>query len=1206
MAIRQGTFEFTFNAFPNDAVTGTFFLDDENVTNDGFQQVISLVDPDGDGPLKAIEIDLLGVTVTEDNSLSAPTALFNSGEIAGVVYTPNFVLLPPADGPIDGINGFAINQTLATATTDFGPQEATVSYGPLTDFQVGPGNQDPTPVDDAFTLTAGETITGNVTANDSDPDGDALTATIVNEAGNGTVTFDNGDFTYAPNDGFSGTDSFTYEVNDGNGGTAQATVTLTVEAAEPTLETLDFVFRVPAGSLFAGETGDVSFTYDPSGIPQTGTVNIPLQAFELNLGGETLTLDDTDSANVQFENGEFNGSDFATVAVPATPNIFTLAFEVGANGPDIGSFALLDNDFNNVDVEFGTELGNTAPVAEPDSGTTAAGQAVTLNVLTNDTDVEGDTLSITEVGDAVNGTVVLNGDGTVTYTPDAGFADALDTFTYTITDGEFTAQTTVEITVEAAANAAPEAAADSANTGAGEAVTVDVLSNDTDADGDALTVDSVGEAANGTAVLNDDGTVTYTPNDGFSGDDSFTYVISDGNDGTSTATVTVSVAAPPNAEPDAVDDNASVESGQAVTINILGNDVDPDGDTVSVDSVGEAGNGTAVLNDDGTVTYTSNDGFEGDDTFTYTVSDGNGGTDTATVTVAVTITPPPNTAPDAVADSATTPQNEAVTIDVLGNDADAEGDDLSVTEVGEAVNGTVAIDAEGTVTYTPNADFVGTDSFTYTVSDGDLTDTETVSVTVEEVDTPDAPVAADDSATTLANEAVTVDVLGNDTDADGDALSVESVGEAANGTVVINDDGTVTYTPNADFSGDDSFTYVVTDGGLTDTATVAVTVETVDVPDAPVAADDTATTLANEAVTVDVLGNDTDADGDALSVESVGEATNGTVVINDDGTVTYTPAADFAGTDSFTYTVTDGGLTDTATVSVTVDDVTPVNEPPVAGDDSFTTDAGMALSGDAAANDSDPDGDALTFSLLTEAGNGAVSFNADGSFSYTPNDGFEGTDSFTYEVSDGEFSDSATVSITVEPVVVMPPDDVVVIGDDTDESLEGGAGNDLIAGELGSDSISGGDGDDVLRGDLNLRNPQDDIAGGDDIIDGGAGNDRIGGKSGNDELLGGEGDDEIFGDDGDDILRGGLGNDTLVGDNFSRGEGSDTFVLAIGEGTDSILDFEIGIDFIGLADGLTFDALSFDGNSILAGEETLATLEGVATSQLDSSSFVLV
>ncbi|MEM9007183.1 MAG: bifunctional metallophosphatase/5'-nucleotidase [Cyanobacteria bacterium P01_F01_bin.86] len=168
-----------------------------------------------------------------------------------------------------------------------------------------------------------------------------------------------------------------------------------------------------------------------------------------------------------------------------------------------------------------------------------------------------------------------------------------------------------------------------------------------------------------------------------------------------------------------------------------------------------------------------------------------------------------------------------------------------------------------------------------------------------------------------------------------------------------------------------------------------------------------------------------------------------------------------------------------------------------------------------------------------------------------------------------------------------------LVGDEADNILLAFGGDDTAAGGLGADVIEGGDGDDVLRGDLNSRNSQVGI-GDDDIISGGAGNDRIGGKGGNDTLLGDEGDDQIWGDDGDDLLRGGLGNDTLTGDDNSGGAGVDTFVLAAGEGTDTITDFEVGTDFIGLADGLTADQLSFSGNAIQLGDETLAVLTGVA------------
>ena len=177
---------------------------------------------------------------------------------------------------------------------------------------------------------------------------------------------------------------------------------------------------------------------------------------------------------------------------------------------------------------------------------------------------------------------------------------------------------------------------------------------------------------------------------------------------------------------------------------------------------------------------------------------------------------------------------------------------------------------------------------------------------------------------------------------------------------------------------------------------------------------------------------------------------------------------------------------------------------------------------------------------------------------------------------------------------------------------QGTSGNDTLVGGMNSDDvILGGDGDDVLRGDLNNRSAQTGEAGGDDLIYGGAGSDRIGGKSGNDRLFGDAGDDQIWGDDGDDIIRGGEGNDILTGDNFSGGRGTDTFVLAIGEGSDTIVDFEVGIDLIGLAGGLSFGQISISQQNnqtaiIAAADETLAVLQGVNASALGESSFVVV
>ena len=178
------------------------------------------------------------------------------------------------------------------------------------------------------------------------------------------------------------------------------------------------------------------------------------------------------------------------------------------------------------------------------------------------------------------------------------------------------------------------------------------------------------------------------------------------------------------------------------------------------------------------------------------------------------------------------------------------------------------------------------------------------------------------------------------------------------------------------------------------------------------------------------------------------------------------------------------------------------------------------------------------------------------------------------------------------------------------DNLFGGEVNDAIAGGQGDDRLLGGAGNDILRGDMNLNSSQNKISGGDDTLLGGAGDDVIGGKSGNDTLYGDQGNDILWGDEGDDVLFGGLGNDVLIGDDFSAGHGSDTFVLAIGEGTDTIVDFEVSTDFFGLANHLTFTDLSLvtqKGNTLIqVGPETLAIVQGVRVIDLTESAFIPV
>ena len=255
-------------------------------------------------------------------------------------------------------------------------------------------------------------------------------------------------------------------------------------------------------------------------------------------------------------------------------------------------------------------------------------------------------------------------------------------------------------------------------------MTLTVTTNDIDTDNDTLTVTGITQPKNGTAVQNGNN-ITYTPNPAFTGIDSFTYDISDGNEGVSTGDVTIFVGIPfANNAPVANDDAATTETDTEVTIEVLANDTDADLDNLKVLSVTQLSNGI-VENNEINITYIPDAGFSGTETFTYIVSDGKGGTDTATVTVLV------DNPPIGVPDSATTTAGTPVTIDVLANDYDSDGDAMTVTAVSVPQNGTAVI-SDNKVVYTPSAGFTDDDSFTYTVTDSKGgTGTGSVEVRVE-------------------------------------------------------------------------------------------------------------------------------------------------------------------------------------------------------------------------------------------------------------------------------------------------------------------------------------------------------------------------------------------------------------------------------------------------------------------------------------------
>ena len=500
-----------------------------------------------------------------------------------------------------------------------------------------------------------------------------------------------------------------------------------------------------------------------------------------------------------------------------------------------------------------------------------------------------------------------------------------DSFNYTVSDGNGGTATANVVITTALANGHLTANADTATTSEDSALVIGVLTNDTDIGGHTLSVIAATNPTHGQVASN--GTVvTYTPTPNYNGADSFTYTVSDGQGNTDTATVSITVT-PVNDAPKAYNDVATTIETSALNILVLANDTDVDNDTLTVSSVSTASHGTVAITTTG-VSYTAGLGYLGTDTFQYTANDGNGGTSTATVTVTIQVSAGHVTC---LTDTPTVSEDSVVTITPFTNDVDTGGHALTLDSVSNPPNGTATISGN-TIIYTPDANYFGADTFTYVASDGQSNSgTGTVNVTVNSVN--DAPNAVDDTASTTEITPVNINVIANDTDIEGNALTVTSVTQPANGAVANIGNGTVTYTAHLGFTGTDTFTYTISDGnGGTSTATVTVTVN--QAANHLTVNDNIVTTNEDQPIAINVLTNDVDTGGHLLTITNIGNTGHGSTAVTG-GTITYTPAANYFGADTFTYSVSDGhGNVGTANVILTI---TSVNDAPLAVNDNAST-----------------------------------------------------------------------------------------------------------------------------------------------------------------------------------------------------------------------------------------------------------------------------
>jgi VCBS repeat-containing protein len=749
----------------------------------------------------------------------------------------------------------------------------------------------------------------------------------------------------AANGNGTGYATFAFQVQD-NGGTEHGGIDL-----EPPEQAHTITLNVTAVN------DPPSFTKGPDKIVHEGAGAQTFANWATNISagppnetGQTLTFQVVGNTNTALFSIQPQVSSTGTLTFTPASNT-TGSATITINLHDNGGTANGGQDTSGSQTFTITLIVNHAPTGLNDSYVTDKNATLTVSagsgVLANDSDVDGDTLTAQLIQGPGHGSLSLNSNGSFVYTPSANYYGN-DSFTYRPFDGSITSAS--DITVSLRVNAPPQALDNGLYMNIHDTTLITgvsvagVLTNDYDPDYDTLTAVLVSNPAHGSVTLNSDGNFTYTPAANYSGLDSFTYKAFDGRLYSNVATVTIWN--DPVAYPDSYTtyEDYSINY-DAVPGGLLYNDYNH-GAGLTASVVTGPSHGNLILNSDGSFTYTPAANYNGTDTFTYRATNGSNLTGVATVTISMT---PLNDLPVGVNDSYVTDKNATLTVSagsgVLANDSDIDGDTLTAQLIQGPGHGNLSLNSNGSFVYTPTANYYGNDSFTYRPFDGSITSATNITVFLR-VNAP--PQALDDGVymnfhdTTLITGGNVAWVTYNDNDPDFDTLTAVLVSNPAHGSVTLNSDGNFTYTPAANYSGLDSFTYKAFDGRLYSN------VATVTIWNDPVAYADSYTTYEDysinyNAVPGGLLYNDYNH-GAGLTASVVTGPSHGSLTLNSDGSFTYTPAANYNGTDTFTYRATNGSnLTGVATVTISM---TPVNDPPTftKGADQNTTDESGAFS----------------------------------------------------------------------------------------------------------------------------------------------------------------------------------------------------------------------------------------------------------------------
>ncbi len=992
----------------------------------------------------------LTFTVTNDNNALFSVQPSINSTTGNLIYTPAANAFGTATVSIvltdDGGTANGGDNTFATQTF-------TILVSTINDEPTFVKGSDQTVNEDlgAQTVSAWATSINKGAANES---GQTLTFTVTNDnnvlfSAQPAINATTGTLTYTPAAGAFGFATVTIVLTD-NGGTANG--------GDDTFATQTFTITIGGINDEPSFVKGTNQTLNEDAAPQT----VAAWATALNTGSANENTQVLTFTLTNDNNGIFS----AQPSINGTTGDLTYVLAADAFGTATVSVVLSDDGgvANGGDDTFTTQTftitvnsvndapdfiaGSDQTVNEDAGAQTIAGWATAISkgALNESTQVltfasTNDNNTLFSVQPSIDPTT-----GNLTYTPAANaFGSATVSVVLsdnggTVNGGDNVSVTQTFIITVNAINDQPVAVSDSPTTNEDTPLTFNVTGNDTDIDGtiDSGSVDldqftagiqNTYNTTEGSWSVNATGDVTLAPALNFNGTTSITYRVND-NVGTTSNTVAITVTVTPVNDAAVIgNDNPNTAEDSPVTFNVTNNDTDVDGTvddatvdldvaTIGIQNSFTTAEGSWTVNSSGDVTFTPVLNFNGPVSLSYTVNDNNGATSNpGTISVNVNSI---NDVPVAVADNISTNEDTSATFNITANDTDVDGTidgssvDLDPITIGVqstvfVPQGTFYVDGAGNVTFTPATNFNGNSSVTYTVrdSDGGISNAITISLTVNAVN--DAPTVSDDTDTATQGLASSGNVLTGDADPDGTLLTVNTVPVSgpANGTIVINPNGSYTYESDPSFTGTDIIVIRTCDSGLPLPAACVNSTLTVTVVLNQDPSVSTKRSTGNEDFpsTGNILSSgDSDPEGLPLVVTTtpVENPKHGTVTINPNGSYTYTPELNFNGRDTITVEVCDTNPIPACTTTDIIITVNAVNDAPVLLPDISPAERNKLSTGNILVGDLDPDTTQLVVNTVPVSGplHGTVVIDSEGNYTYTPNLNFVGEDSVTFEVCD--------------------------------------------------------------------------------------------------------------------------------------------------------------------------------------------------------------